>query len=69
MHEILMPGQNSFGHMEVQISSCGATFKMYHYNGGVGMGEERWREVEMKMWRVVDDEKKEGKEGWSTATG
>lgn len=49
MDEIFMTGLNSLGRMEVRIPRCGATYTMYHYNGGVGMDEERWREVEKEV--------------------
>lgn len=44
-----MPGLNSLGRMEVQIPRCETTYTMNHYNGGVEMDEERWREVDKEV--------------------
>lgn len=49
MDEIFMPGLNLLGGMEVRIPRCGATYTMCPYIGGVGMDEERWREVEKEV--------------------
>lgn len=77
MDEIFMPGLNSLGRMEVRIPRCGATYMMCHYNGGVGMDEERWREVEKEvrgsrgglMRRSSKERKDEAQERVKSRTG